>query len=493
MPVLKIKQNGEWVEVGGAGVSSWNDLTDRPFCMEDVVLVETTTIETTEDELFVNGAISINLEVGQTYKVIWDGNEYECVCENIGCPVIGNVALGGFESDSNEPFSISTYEGVTTVNTSEPGSHTVSVIGQTVKTLESKYLSEHLQFGEFKTGRDTLLWDGDTTGRLSVSVVSSEGREFIMCKVSDALPTMGNLINGCLIAGDLGQGFMSMVAYPDQTIIQTETGLIIIDGSGIGYGIWIVPEDNFHHIDDHCDFILPEKGIYFFKTSNEGYEYYYSSFVIPGYIGFTPNQLSIKQLDDKYLPEHSHTWDNIIDKPFGEVTTGSDTLAVNVEDCPRGMYLHRKASDAVPTMADLAKGVKASRYSVWGGHQSGDIPPDRIITDGRMIICDGVFIILLEDIGEFTKGTYFYKFDRTYTTSLTITGYTGFNETTTITKIDKKYLPDTMPEVTTEDNGKFLGVVDGVWAAASIPSAVTEEQVITMINNALGVIENGSY
>jgi hypothetical protein len=31
MPVLKIKQNGEWIEVGGAGVSSWNDLKDKPF------------------------------------------------------------------------------------------------------------------------------------------------------------------------------------------------------------------------------------------------------------------------------------------------------------------------------------------------------------------------------------------------------------------------------------------------------------------------------
>lgn len=320
-------------------------------------------------------------------------------------------------------------------------------------------------FGEVETGGNTLTWDGNITGRVSVSVVSSDGVEFVMCKVSDALPTMENFNNGCLIVGDIGYGFQITFAYPNQSIFQTEAGLITIEG----YGIWIVPEDNFHYVDDYCDFILPEKGVYFYKSSYEGPEYYYSTFGIPGYNEFTLSQPNIKQLDEKYLPEHNHTWDDIIDKPFGEVTTGSETLTWNGEGGISGLYLHRKISDAVPTMADLAKGVRASKYYP-GGDNFFDISPDRIITDGRVIVCDGVFTIILEDIGEFTKGTYFYKFDRNYTTSLTITGYTGFNETTTIAKIDKKYLPDIMPEVTTEDDGKFLCVVDGVWAA-SIPSA----------------------
>lgn len=38
-------------------------------------------------------------------------------------------------------------------------------------------------------------------------------------------------------------------------------------------------------------------------------------------------------------------------------------------------------------------------------------------------------------------------------------------------QLDPRFIPNTMPEVTTSDNGKFLRVVDGTWAAATVPNA----------------------
>lgn len=35
--------------------------------------------------------------------------------------------------------------------------------------------------------------------------------------------------------------------------------------------------------------------------------------------------------------------------------------------------------------------------------------------------------------------------------------------------------PDNVPQVTADDNGKFLRVVDGVWAAVNIPVAEGDE------------------
>lgn len=43
--------------------------------------------------------------------------------------------------------------------------------------------------------------------------------------------------------------------------------------------------------------------------------------------------------------------------------------------------------------------------------------------------------------------------------------------TENVVKIPAKFLPEMLPAVTTDDNGKFLRVVDGAWAVASIQSA----------------------
>lgn len=82
---------------------------------------------------------------GQTYKVSWDGTEYECVgfaledsvTESI--PAIGNVSITGFGDDTGEPFLyiVGDFE---TLDTS--ASHTISV--ETVEKTVTPMIEEFL-------------------------------------------------------------------------------------------------------------------------------------------------------------------------------------------------------------------------------------------------------------------------------------------------------------------------------------------------------------
>ena len=89
----------------------------------------------------------LEIVVGQTYTVKWDGTEYECVgvalAQNV--PIIGNLSIYGIGNDTGEPFIYSYNSnqaagGFATLDTS--ASHTISVktIAETVTPIDEKYL-----------------------------------------------------------------------------------------------------------------------------------------------------------------------------------------------------------------------------------------------------------------------------------------------------------------------------------------------------------------
>lgn len=112
-------------------------------------IIETFVPETTiEFDLdvsdFIEGAIDINLVIGDTYFVNWNGVEYECVCYYSGGDLaIGNDACFGGNGGNGEPFVISNYSGITVINVYESGSYTISIVGQhrDLKQIDTKYLS----------------------------------------------------------------------------------------------------------------------------------------------------------------------------------------------------------------------------------------------------------------------------------------------------------------------------------------------------------------
>ena len=98
-------------EVGGGGVSSWNDLNDKPFGEAHGVLFDGHLQDSLNEagdgwlgEMIVEDTSDNTLIVGETYTVTWNGVEYELEAVSLqGMPVVGNtVAVGG--EDNGVPF-----------------------------------------------------------------------------------------------------------------------------------------------------------------------------------------------------------------------------------------------------------------------------------------------------------------------------------------------------------------------------------------------------
>lgn len=153
-----IEENGEIKrvsasELGGAGVSSWNDLTDKPFGEEEgiEVLVEEQTISgfTLNRDTFYTVAHPLDFPFveGDMYVVTWDGNEYECQAFYDGSSfyanAIGNENYINMQSGGDIPFTIVLLDGeVLIITESIENSHTISIVhsGKILHKIDQKYL-----------------------------------------------------------------------------------------------------------------------------------------------------------------------------------------------------------------------------------------------------------------------------------------------------------------------------------------------------------------
>lgn len=148
----------------GGGVTSWNDLTDKPFGTE-IGMVEVL------GETMANGETlgqicskPFGFVLGKTYLVNWSGTSYECVAKEVymtdgeGDEAV-EVHVGlGVETDvfviadaSPEIQELFGRPGFITIKAVVDDDFTVTLSihteGEIVKTIEPKYLPESLQFG----------------------------------------------------------------------------------------------------------------------------------------------------------------------------------------------------------------------------------------------------------------------------------------------------------------------------------------------------------
>ena len=151
-------QEGNVTIPASGGVSSWNDLTDKPFYEESgealIFAEQTLTIPLSSGvgELMISPAPFILVE-GETYRVVWDGVEYELECiSSDGILILqhivwdestGEVTSGTFQIIYATP-EISEMEGgaVALMTVDDTENHTLAIYQDStvIKTLDAKYL-----------------------------------------------------------------------------------------------------------------------------------------------------------------------------------------------------------------------------------------------------------------------------------------------------------------------------------------------------------------
>ena len=160
--------------------SDWNQndstaadyVKNRPFYTGDsveTVLVEESTvsfINVSSNIYYGKIPTTVELTVGKTYKVSWDGAAYECDCVLVsGSPAIGNQSIISVGADTGEPFLISPLSDnsgtdIYTLDTS--ASHAISIStfasAELVK-IPDKYISD--TFRDVVIAGSPLEWSTD--------------------------------------------------------------------------------------------------------------------------------------------------------------------------------------------------------------------------------------------------------------------------------------------------------------------------------------------
>lgn len=167
---------------GAAGVSSWNDLTDRPFYEEAPrVLVEEQTLtgfEMMDGGLFaVINPFDFVASRDEKYTIVWDGSEYECVAAwNNGSFCLGNLNYAMMRAEGDIPFALIHGDALYVV-TEVGEEHTISITvsGNTIHHIDPKYIKDmyHEEDNSIKMIDDQTfsfvdqLFEGPTNGSMT--------------------------------------------------------------------------------------------------------------------------------------------------------------------------------------------------------------------------------------------------------------------------------------------------------------------------------------
>lgn len=137
----------------GGGVSSWNDLTDKPFYEETQtveVLAECQPSYVESEGMFLLEGVLPDLIAGETYIVTWNDTEYTCIAQDLSVLTDGGlsgVSLGNLSEfggiGNNEPFAtVPVDDGLSIVPLDGSTSVTLSIRQEqtVVRKLDNKYL-----------------------------------------------------------------------------------------------------------------------------------------------------------------------------------------------------------------------------------------------------------------------------------------------------------------------------------------------------------------
>lgn len=135
-PITRMEKFLKQYGGGSGGVTSWNDLTDKPF--GETTTVKEVLAECQPEFVAAQGMFALNsvpdIEAGAEYIVNWNGVEYKCTAvqtaEDSSAKVIalGNLSATGGEN-TGEPFTIGANYG------EQPGCFVIPLDGSTTLTI----------------------------------------------------------------------------------------------------------------------------------------------------------------------------------------------------------------------------------------------------------------------------------------------------------------------------------------------------------------------
>lgn len=443
---------------GSGGAFSWNDMPDKPFYEHKPF-----------EEIVIDSEVTTGLETrtasnGVLYCKLYDKYIPRTDVESIefsmgeGCITVPGDKIVGYNDDHAWiASSINVYasdghetsefpEGIWIVDFSlYPDSAKVVIKPKiVVKPIDTKFLPEHLQFGETVAMGDTLTWDGNTDGREMIEQVVDDIPQHLY-KVSDKYIPVSDLVGAIVTAS--GQGELPVdtvetgptydygVMAVGSEALGLEPGVTLFLHRGINSSthLAVVSANAPRTIEIPGMFSIeiPSAGTYFADMSDcgvygaDGKVGVISSLTIPGYTGFPTK--AIKPIDKKYLPD--------------DVGGGTKIVVTTITEDDSGNLSCDKTSEELsePYMNGATLRVKYN----------------------------GMELPLVEAFDRYGNGEYWFVFGgvECFASSFRILAVKLKGSVVTKSESVKT------PVVTADDNGKFLRVVNGAWAAATVPSA----------------------
>lgn len=334
---------------GSGGVSSWNDLTDKPFyeesstvtLLDNVSFTMTTANPSNPDtgESFavkqgiMSGAMSI--AAGDKCTVTVNGVEHELTVFEESADGIPAMCLGDFEiMNSGTPvgdvnfllFSIEAYGMMGfTMPEDAPETVTVSVTkdAKVVHHIDEKFIPDTIARVEDVPHEfaEAIEWDGVIEGRDSIDVSDIFDAEAHFIHVNDKVLTGNDLASPIISMTTLdGSGMTQSLPVPSEYVQVMDDGCIMI-----GEFIAVIPYDNYVL----SGIVFPKAGVWFVRIEDEMYA---------SKLTYT----AINPLEEKYLPSNirsdwnetdSESLSYIKHKPFGrEIMRGVTHKFQNSED-----------------------------------------------------------------------------------------------------------------------------------------------------------------
>lgn len=454
------------------GVSSWNDLTDKPFYVQssDTVLLDG---EFTTEYIDTYGVFGIDTAYIETQEaapemvtLVYDGVEYKGLTFT-DIPDLGkvggnlyhmNALFGTSFEDTGEPFILAVTKtgcAIMTLDT-EATAHIIRlfIAGESIEKINPSCLPEGYPYVD--TAMVNVIFNGDMTGWETVDM----GEGTYLIKASSQYVPVTSLVGSTVVCNFKGVQTVT-ITEEDISNMTEELGVdswqifktIEVDSSTVTMPIACGLSDNAT-----SNGITLSAGVWFFY-GNEGYAYTKSLSCLNG------EQEVVHKLDMKYLPDgYPYVETTMVYHPFDGDITGKEAILFQ-----EGAYAVRVSTEYVEVSeasgGSVVLHVDGQEVEVRLDGSDALDPEDAMETLGvpGMLIQmgDGTPIVLslptdTEIMGiTLAQGTWFMGMPgQLYVKSLSCLPE-GNSEVEVVHKIDPKYLPDN---------------IGGAWTCVEIPS-----------------------